>query len=144
MDFGEGKPFFAIIVGRILARDENGYVSVEACPVNTELVKKVKELGGKIVFGGGCDVLFELPFHVVSVASKLFPAISRVGIFMATVIDLLYPFRSRTFISDSSEIVSRVKALLEELYLNKEIEITDAQSYNYTINMIEMARLHKY
>ena len=50
MDFGEGKPFFAIIVGRILARDENGYVSVEACPVNTELVKKVKELGGKNSF----------------------------------------------------------------------------------------------
>ncbi|MHA1608871.1 MAG: hypothetical protein ACTSUJ_02535 [Candidatus Njordarchaeales archaeon] len=144
MDFGEGKPFFAIIVGRILTRDEDGYVMVETCPVNMELVKRIKELGGKIIFGGGCNMLFELPFHVVSVASKLFLAVSHGGIFMVIAIDLLYPFRADTFISDSSEVVSRVKKLIEKLYPNKDIEIIDTQFYNYPISMIELAQLYKY
>ena len=141
MGLSEGKPFMVIIVGRVLDRDEEGYVIEYKCPNINEIMRNVENLGGKRLFSDGCGVVLELDRGGVSVASKTFISLNGKGVFIATVLDLLYPFKGESFLRDVMETVSSVKNLLSKIFPGKEPEIIDVQAYNYPMSMLDIMRI---
>ncbi|MEX2688961.1 MAG: hypothetical protein Q6351_001390, partial [Candidatus Njordarchaeum guaymaensis] len=91
MHLAEGRPFIIIIVGRLLERDADGYLTHVSCPYDPELYKKIQDMGYKIIMREGCSFLIEREIHLISIASRIYLALSNNGVFLSTVMDLLYP-----------------------------------------------------
>ncbi|MHA1676504.1 MAG: hypothetical protein ACTSU6_04935 [Candidatus Njordarchaeales archaeon] len=145
MHLAEGRPFIIIIVGRLLERDADGYLTHISCPYDPELYKKIQDMGYKIIMREGCSFLIEREIHLISIASRIYLAFSNDGIFVSTVIDLLYPFRKLDdhiiFIKETIEYVIET---IKSLFPSKEIRIFDVQTFRYSINMFEIREVTEF
>jgi len=142
MKVGDGKPFVAIIVGKVPLKDVDENIVKPYVLSDGELRKlpfRVRELGFNVMFQDRSGMIIEAPYHLVSVCSKMFINISFCGGVIVTILDLGYISRHEFHLRDTLELIEKCKNIIEKLLPERRFEVFDVQILNYPLRASEIA-----